>query len=360
MGRYYSVDGKQYYGEHVSRLVGATGAWATGATLGDIQLDKDFLITNVILQAAMTATLTATAVIDAPKRSLQGLSIIGDSKTFLAMLSGVAASQAGRLLALLNQFDHQGAALDANADVGATGFNQFYNYHPGHNPRDPFDLSVCIPARALSNLIGRIVCPLAAAPDAGGNFTAGTYTFLLEGVSGVPISKRMFYPGGWVETYPHTAAVANYGNIHNVPTGGYVRRLVIMADNNAATAAVRADAQVTGVQVKISKDSTELITTSFLGLKYRNAMRYGVVGDQQPAVLGAIATTRPGYNGAMHQPVGFAVVDFRDYFDPVLGLNMVGAQEGDVKCGLTIGVATGQTLLYWDIVYPMEPSWVGK
>jgi hypothetical protein len=39
---------------------------------------------------------------------------------------------------------------------------------------------------------------------------------------------------------------------------------------------------------------------------------------------------------------------------------MINAQEGDAKVNMTIAVATGQTALYWDIVYPMDPMWVGK
>ena len=31
MGRFYNVNGKQMYGEHVTRIVSATGAWAAGA-----------------------------------------------------------------------------------------------------------------------------------------------------------------------------------------------------------------------------------------------------------------------------------------------------------------------------------------
>ncbi|MBN1366594.1 MAG: hypothetical protein JW967_01535 [Dehalococcoidales bacterium] len=360
MGRFVLANGQQVYGERISRIVSATGAWAAGASLGDINLDRDFLITNIRIQAAMTATLTATAVADAPKRSLQGISIVGDSKTFFGLTSGVAASQAGVLLAFLNQFDNQGASLDANTDVDDTGFVQMYNLHPGHNPKDPFDLSVCIPAKALSNLVARLVCPLAAVPDAAGNFTAGTYTLEIDGVQGVPVSKNMYYPGGYIATYPHTAVLANYGHVENVPTGGYVRRLFVVTHDNTATAAVRSDAQVTGFNAKISKDSIEFIAHGINGIKYMNAQRYGVVGDAQPIALGALATTRPGYNGAMHMPVGVACLDFRDYFDPVLGLNMVNANEGDVKVGMTIGVATGQDLLYWDIVYPMEPSWLGK
>ena len=154
MGRIYTVDGKQYYGEHVSRIVSATGTWAAATTLAAIQLDRDFLITNIRMLANMTVTLAATGVADAPKRALQTLQLTGDGKNFLALTGGV---QLGRLLAHMNALDTQGASLEANKDVGATSLVQSYHFHPGvYNPRDTFDLSGCIPARALTNVTATI------------------------------------------------------------------------------------------------------------------------------------------------------------------------------------------------------------
>ena len=360
MGRFYNVNGKQMYGEHITRTVSATGAWAAGAALADLALDRDFIITNIRVTAAMAVTLAATAVSDAPKRALQTLQIVGDSKTFLSLTGGVVGSQLGRMLAFINKFDNECAGLAATVDVGSTSVTQVYNFHPGHFKRNRFDLSVIIPARALSNLVARIGCPAAAAMDSGANITAGTYTITVDGVSGIPITKDMYYPGAYVNCYPHTAITGVNGHTENVPTGGYVRRLFLLTDDNTAVTALRSDAQVTNVQLKLSKESTDLINQSFVDLKAADAFKFGVFGDDQPAILGAIATTRPGFNGTAAMPLGFACVDFRDYFDPVLGLNMINAQEGDAKVNMTIAVATGQTALYWDIVYPMDPMWVGK
>jgi hypothetical protein len=364
MGRYYPVveNGKvvNYYGEHVSRTIAATGAWAASATLADIVLDRDLLITNITLQANMTVTLAATGLIDAPKRAIQGLSIVGDGKNLLSLTGSVAGGQLGKILAFINQLDNQGAALDANTDVGRTALSQFYQFHPGNYPKDKFDLSGVIPGPALSNLVARIICPAAAVMDSAANITAGTYTIEIDGVQGVPITKNMLVPYSYVQNFTHSALIGAFGQIFDVPTGHYVRRLVIMTDDNTAVAALRSDAQVTGVKVNIAKDSKDILAKNWTALKYATALRYGVVGDQQPTVLGAIATTRPGYNGGMHMPLGIAVVDFRDYFDPVRGLNLKNAQQGDVKIGMTIAVATGNTYLYWDCLDEPEAAWIGK
>lgn len=366
MGRFYPVvnkDGKviSYYGEHVSRQVTATGAWVAGATLGDLQLDRDMIITNMRLRVLVVhAGLTATALIDGPKRLLQTLAVIGDGKNFLSLTGGAIANQLGTLLALLNQFDAQSASLASVTDVGATAVDQSYFFHPGHNVRDRFDLSVCIPARALSNLVARIGCPAATALDAAATITSAVYSIEIDGVQGVPITSSMFYPNFLVQNYAHTAISGALGQKFDVPTGGYLRRIILLTQDATAVNALRADTQVTAVQLEIPKDSKNQLTHSFVGLKFANAMRYGVVGDQQPSVLGAIATTRPGYNGSMVMPLGFAIIDLRETYDPVLGLNMTRAQQGDAKLALTTAVATGNTFIGWDMVYPMSPEWLGK
>jgi hypothetical protein len=355
MGRQYG----QYYGEHVSRVVSATGAWAASATLADILLDRDLLITNITLQAHMTVTLAATAVADGPKRALQALTLVGDGFNFFALSGGT--TQLGVLLALLNQFDAKVNGVGAVLEVGSTTFDQFYTIHPGHNIKDKFDLSAVIPGRALSNLAAKIICPAAAAVDSGANITAGTYTFEIDGVQGVPIDPNMLVPASYATVFAHTATTGQYGQSFDVPTGYYVKRAVIMTLDNTGTTPLRSDAQVTGLQVRIVKDSKPIIQKSFIGTKYANAVAYGVESDYQPGVLGA-ATTRPGYNGSGSLPAGFAIVDFRKYFDPVRGLNMryPGIQQGDYKLDMTIGVATGQTVIFWDMYAPPQTSWVGK
>ncbi len=123
--------------------------------------------------------------------------------------------------------------------------------------------------------------------------------------------------------------------------------------------------RIGGVKVFLPKKSTTILESNWEDLKYATSRRYGVVGDPQPTVLGAIATTRPGYNGAMHSPAGFAIIDLRDYVDPadnplgrLYGLNLVGKQAGDVKLGLTITnrAAGDATIIYWDIVQPIPAA----
>ncbi len=358
MERTYLANGKQYYAQHVTRQVTAQGTWATGATLPDIAIDRDLLITNIRLLAAMTTgALAATAFADAPKRVLQSLQIVGDGKNFLSLTGSTAPL--GTLLALLNQFDTQAANLGVPVPFAGTVIQQLYQFHPGRNPRDAFDMSCYIPARALSNLVARIVCPLLTVTDSGvGQIATGNYSFEIDGVQGVPVDKDKYYPAPYVQVYPHTAVIPGFGQKFDVPTGCFVRRVALLTLDNTGFGA-RSDAQVTGVQLEIPKDSRNQITESFLHLKYLNACRYGVVGDVEPNLLGAV-DVGPAYQGNMNTPRGFVIVDLRDYFDPTTGLDMRFAQQGDAKLDLTIGVATGQTCIYWDCWYPMAPEWVGK
>jgi hypothetical protein len=360
----YNVDGKQYYGEHITKMVAATGAWVAGAALGDIQIDRDLLITNVRLQAHVVhQATTGAALSDGAKRSLQGLRIVGDSKTFLGLVGGAIANQQGRLLSHLNRYDTGTGGLGEYVIVGGALTDQMYHFHPGLlNPRDSFDMSCVIPARALTNLVAQIQCPAATAMDATGGaaITAITYSIEIDGVQGVPAGRGMFYPGAYVQSVPHTVALATLPGLElDIPTGGYLKRIVMMMDDNTGVNALRSDAQVTFAQIRVTSDSKTILAQNMLNLKYKNAIRYAVHGDDQPAAPGAV-TLAPAFNGSVGLPVGFGIIDLRDYFDPILGLNLTQANQGFWKLGLATAVATGTTFILWDIVYPMDPAWVGK
>ncbi len=339
-----------------------TRAWAAGATLQGIDQPQSGVITEIRVRANITATLTATAVADATKRVLDGLQIVGDNITFLGLTGNVAL---GILLSLLNQADHKVPGLHANTDVGATGFNHSFMFHPGSMPGNRFDMSAVIPAKKLSNIQAIINAPAAAVTDAAGNITAGTYSIEVDHVKNVPISRGMMMPAGFVQVWNQDANYASFGKEIDIPAGSYLRRIVILSLDNTAVTPLRADDEIGGVKLFLPKASRTVIESNWEDLKYATARRYGIVGDSEPTVLGAIATTRPGYNGAMHMPAGFAIIDLRDYVDPsenplgpLYGLNLVGKQQGDAKLGLTITnrAAGDATIIYWDLVQPIPQS----
>jgi hypothetical protein len=339
----------------------STGTWSASVTLSGIDLPRTGLITELRLRAYMTATLTATAVADATRRALDGITVSGDNLTFWGLTGNIAL---GVLWALLNLADRGVSGLGANTDVAATTFNQSFVFHPGSYPHLPFDTSVVIPAKKLSSLQAKIVTPAAAVTDAAGNITAGTYYLEADTVKNLP-PKQLFMPAGYAFAWNQDANYASFGKEIDVPGGSYLRRIIILSLDDTATVPARADDEIGGVKVFLPKKSTTIMESNWEDLKYATALRYGIRGDLEGQALGAVATTRPGYNGAANLPAGFAIIDFRDFVDPVenplgtaFGLNLIGNQNGDVKLGLTITnrAAGDATIIYYDMVQPVPAN----
>jgi len=357
--------------QKITERLTTTSAWAASSTLAGVDLPRTGFITELRIRAKITATLTATANPDGPRRVLDGLQIAGDNRTFLGLTGNI---NLGTLLALMNLADYGVSGLHANLDVDATSFDQSYVFHPGSYPRNRFDTSVVIPARALAQLQVKVNAPAATVVDANGEITAGTYYYEVDVVKDLPITKNTMMPAGYPMVWSNDANYPAFGKEIDVPAGGYLRRIVIMALDDTATAPLRKDDQITGVKLYMPKSSKVVIESNWEELKAATARRYGIVGDAEPVALGAIDTTRPGYNGAMHLPAGFVIIDLRDYVDasenplgPVYGLNLIGGngytpQTGDFKLGLTIENQTpgDKTIIFWDIVVPVDPTWIGK
>jgi hypothetical protein len=145
-----------------------------------------------------------------------------------------------------------------------------------------------------------------------------------------------------------------------------------MSDDNTATTPLRTDATVGGVQLVIPKNQNAIIMQqNWMNLKYATARKYGIFGDSGGGPLGALATTRtlPGSFGDLisaNTPLGFAVIDLRDYFDPVRGMNLIKDpvsgytyQAGDINLDFTLTATAGTLYIFYDLLYPVDPSYVG-
>jgi hypothetical protein len=279
------------------------------------------------------------------------------------------------MLALLNMCDFECVALGQQADVGSTSFDMDFGIHFGSSPKVPFDFGsypIGIPAQALANLNMIVNCPVAAATDANGHITAGTYDFEIDEIQGIPIPANLWVPGAYNTIFTTGTAVGNYGQLFNVPTGAYVRRIILMTDDNTATTPLRTDASVSGVQLTIPKwQNAVVMQQTWMNLKYATARKYGIAGTNGDGALGALATTRtlPGSFGDLisaNMPLGFAIIDLRDYFNPVLGMNLIQDpttgytyQQGDVNLGFTLTATAGTLYILWDVLYPVDPQLVG-
>jgi hypothetical protein len=345
--------------EKVHRRIINAGTWAASSDLAAIDLPREGLITEIGIRANITATLTATAVADCTKRVIQNLKIQGDGgRAFL----GLSGEQAARLLNFLNECEFGCPLLHGPTDVGVTSFQQSFIFHPGSNPKDPFDLSAVIPARALSTLQILLTTTAAAVTDAAGNITAGTYNYWINEVLEAPVPRGIMTPLGSTLVWAHDANYSDFSKDIDLPGGAWLRRIIMLVQDETANAPVRKDDQITAVKLKLPRTASAQIEARWQDLKALTAKRYGLPQWEQEGVLGAIATTRPGYDGQAILPAGLAILDLRDYFDPVYGANLTRFQTGDVKLGLTVEnyTAGDDTLIYWDQLQPVEDIYVGK
>lgn len=347
-----------------SRII-TTSTWVASSDLTPVNLPKEGLITEVGIRADITATLTATAVADCTKRVIQNLKIQGDGgRAYL----GMSGEQIPRLLNFLNECEHGCPFLHAPTDVGATEFKQSFVFHPGSNPKDPFDMSVVIPAQALATLQILLSTTAAAVTDAAGVITAGTFYYWINQVLGIPVPRGIMTPMGSTLVWPADATYSDYSKKIEVPGGAWLRRILILVQDETATVPVRKDDQVTGLKLELPKAPMDIIEATWEDLKVLTAKRYGLSQWEQEGVLGAVATTRPGYDGQAILPAGLVIIDLRDFagydglFHPIYGMNLTKFQTGDVKLGLTIGSRTAgdDVIIYWDQLVPVEEVYVGK
>jgi hypothetical protein len=312
--------------------------------------------------------LTAAALDDWFRRVIQNIKIQGDGgRTFL----GMSGNQMSMMASLWQEIvqgiptvhsNGAGIALAA-VDVGSTAFTAVFKFHPGSNPRDPFDLSAVIPAKDLSTLQAILTTSAAAVTDGAGNITAGTYNYEICEVLLEPddaLAQRgatVMTPVGSSLTYGHTATYSDFGYTIDVPAGAFLRSILWRSLDDTATVPRRKDDEVTGMKLFLPKTGEIIFEQNIYELKHTMMSRFGchgITGDVGP--IGAIATTRPSPLSLLDiVPAGFAVIDLRMFSHPLYGLDMRQLQTGDIKLGLTIGTyaAGDSSTFYWDQLIPV-------
>ncbi len=352
----------------IKRLT-ASSTWAASSDLTPVDLPREGLITEVTIRANITATLTAAAYDDWFRRVIQSIKIQGDGgRTYL----GMGGEQMSTILSLWNEVvmgmptlhsNGAGIAL-ASPDVGSTAFVSVFKFHPGSNPKDPFDLSACIPAKKLSTLQAILATTAAAVTDAAGAISAGTFNYEIAevlpepGDIGTRIPKRIMAPMGSTLTYTHTATYSDFGYTIDVPTGAFLRSILMRVMDDTATVPRRKDDEITALKLYLPRTGEIVFEQNIYELKQTMMARFGcrgIAGDVGP--IGAIATIRPAPGAGLDiVPAGFAVIDLRPFGNPLYGLDLRGYQTGDLKLGLTIGSysAGDDSTWYFDQLVPED------
>ena len=350
----------------ITKRIIATSTWAASTDLTPIDLPKEGIITDIKIRFNVTATLTAAAYDDYFRRIIQNIRVLGDGgRSYL----GMGGTQMSTLLSLWQEIKDGVPTIHSNGggialtapDVGSTAFISVFQWHPGNNPRDKFDLSAGIPAMDLSTLQVLLTTTAAAVTDAAGNITAGTFYYEISEVILTPEEKArmggyIMAPDGSTLTYAHTANYSDFGYQFDLPTGAWLRSILMCTRDDTATVPRRKSDEVTAVKLWLPKTGEVVLEQNIYELQSGMMQRFGahgVAGDVGP--IGAIATIRPAPESLQDMvPPGFAIIDLREYGHSDYGYDLRNAQSGDVKLAVTIAnyAAGDSTTLYFDRLIP--------
>ncbi len=322
-----------------------TLTWAASSSV-KVNLPRDGLITEMTFHVALTLSAAAVIQPDGPYRIIESFKIEGDGgRSFF----GMSGEQMGRLWNLVNKYDYPGAAFvnEDGLNSGTATMHIFWVFHPGSNPRDPFDMSAVIPAQDLSTLTAEWQTTANSVCDDTATISSATGYIDICKVTGVPTPKGIMTPLSSGLKLPHDANYSDYQKKIDVPTGAYLRRIVMLVQDATATRPVRSDTKVTGVSLELPKASTTILKQRWQATQLAGQL-YAGGGAVQDFHTADTFTTRT----VVH--AGCAVIDLRPYDHPLFGLNLTNMQTGDVKLGLTIeNYASGDdTIIFWDQLQP--------
>lgn len=337
-----------------------TAAWAASSSGISTDLLRNGVITEIRAVAEITpsATLAGANQPDGLWRVIQNLSIMGGSQTYFTLPSKTEPV-GGTLLHYLNRYDGFGLGHPIGAIVAPqrTFTPLTFVMHCGVRPRDghgklnPFDLSGFIPTSPESRLRAIWVTGANSVMDDIVTISSGTLRFTLANVLGdesdimgemaaqkvvLPPGAKCMVPQWSAEIYTHTGTFSDYSAERNVPTGGYLRRVVIAEQDETTTGGrgLRAGDEVTAIALKLSKDGTVLVRVFVEQQQVDFPPANNTEADDAALDFGGY-TANGVYvmNLAAHIPKSHHPAN--EY-----GMNMESLGVGDVKLGFTITTYT--------------------
>ena len=335
-----------------------TGAWAADSAGINVAIERNGIITRIDMTAEITpsATLDGASQADGLFRVFQNTTIRGGSHTYVTLPAEDPCGGA-ILLHYLNRKDFRmaGHPLGLITAPRRTYTPVTYRYHFGVRPQglfgqdNPFALTAFLPANKETSVNFVITTSGNDVMDDTVTISSGVYRFTLHIVQGSEgdirqemAAQGVNYPVGaptgmvpaWIaEVFDHTATATDYSVKRDVQTGGWLRRIVIIEQDETATRALRAADQVTGVSFELPAQSESLIR-SFMDA-YFNTHDFGSNSQADDAA--------PDFQA--HAPHGIMVLDMRThamgYSDYGLDLRHSAlGSSANPKLGLTITTYT--------------------
>ncbi len=331
------------------RRITATSTWVASTDLADIALLREGLITEIKIRANVTPSAALTAVQpDGLTRIIQNLKIEGDGGHSFYNFGG---EQFGRLMSLLTAY-YFGTPLISLQNAATAQIT--WILHPGSNPRNPYDTTAVIPAKNLAALVAKLTTTANSVIDDTVTLSSAIFNYQISQVMDMGVDINMKVPLGTSQTVTGDATYTGFGKIIDAPTGNWLRRIFILAQDETATRPIRKDDEIT--EVKLYSSKRTFIEANWEDLKtewFKDARMAGYPFQ--------VADTITGHQSI---PDGLVVIDLRkmvgEDFSPMWGLNLKPpVQAGAVKLGLTIGAYTSgdDYLIYWDCLQDMPAAW---
>jgi len=334
----------------VKKTLVDTASWAASSDK-QIDLPNEGAITRIVINLALTVTGCLAADTNCalhPWRPIQNLKIQGGGGRSYFGMSG---EMMGRMLHFMNALDFPGKKFERGMATN-TVYASFF-MHFGSRPRDiygrdnPFDLTAFIPAKDETNLkLTWTTTQAADVCDSAVDISAATMGVTVCEVLDLPTMRGMI-PISSTEAYAHTANKSDLSAQFDVPTGGFLRRIcMISQDDTAITSCgpLMAADEIAKVGLLLPKENRRLVEVDYDHLVALNSF----AGEQLTTAAGAV--TKP----IESRQEGFMVLDLREHGHKDYGLDLRAYQTGDVKLGLTIQnyAAGDDTLIFYDTIQP--------
>lgn len=332
---------------NVTKKITDTFTW-TASTDQEVSLPTEGLITRIDFELALTmaGAVSGAMATHGLYRTIEAFKVQGGGGINYFSMNG---KQMGMLLHFVNLIDFP---CHLWHDVIATSQNVGWRLHFGSRPRDaygrdnPFDLSAAIPAMNETNL--KVIwspCAAADTVDDGVDVSSATLYMTIHEVLGGEGAWSRMVPMSTSETYNPGATKSDLGGQVDVPTGGYVRRIALMAQD---------DTSLTGNgRLLVENQVTELGLILVKGNRRLISARTKTLEMQNPKFDGLTAADAPDTWAPWSQP-GIYCLDLRPYDNGDYGLDTTKMRSGDVKVGMTIGAyaSTEREYLWYDQVKP--------